>query len=187
MTKMLPASRVAATNAALQRLKQQHGAGARFGEWLLRTYAFDAGRSIDLKAAETRIIDDWGVSSITAWRWRRGCLPPMQTLEEMRKRWGVEFVAFLFAEADAAQRDLLWQLRDLESRTADLPERAAIRERLREALLGMLETGDALNRIAIARPPDPLSSLAVAAFQALLRSELRKTFGGRLRLATGRV
>lgn len=168
-------------------MKKLHGAGARFGEWLLRTYAFDGDQPIALKAAETRIMEDWGVSDITAWRWRRGYLPPMGTLEEMRKRWGVEFVAFLFAEADVAQRDLLWRLRDLESRTADVPERAAIRERMRDALLSMLESGDALSRIAVALPPDPLSCLSVATFRALVWAELQKTFGGRIRLLIGRA
>lgn len=187
MTHILPASRVAATEAALKKVQSQHGAGARFGEWLLRTYAFQDGAATDLKSAETRIAREWGVSAFTAWRWRTGNLAPVRVLEEMRKRWGVEFVAFLFAEADVDQRDLLWQLRDLESRAADVPERAAIRERMREALLGMLESGDALSRIAAALPPDPLSSLSVATFRALVWAELQKTFGGRVRLLLGRA
>lgn len=187
MAHILPAPRVSTTEAALNKLQTQHGAGARFGEWLVRTYAFKDGAPTDLKSAENRIAKEWGVSEFTAWRWRTGNLAPVRVLEEMRRRWGVEFVAFLFAEADLTQRDLLWQLRDLESRTADLPERAAIRERMREALLNMLEGGDALSRIAAALPPDPLSTLAVATFRALVWAELQKTFGGRVRLLLGRA
>lgn len=175
MTHILPASRVAATESALQRLKHLHGAGARFGEWLLRTYAFEGDQPIDLKSAETRIMADWSVSDITAWRWRRGNLPPMRTLEEMHARWGMPFVAFLFdAAATAEQRDTLWRLRELEGQTGGV---SAIRERERQGLR------DAMRRPGSDRPTASAASL----FADLVRAELRKTFGGRVRLLVGRA
>jgi hypothetical protein len=175
MDHILPASRVAATESALHRLKHLRGAGARFGEWLLRTYAFEGEQPLDLKSAETRIMADWGVSDITAWRWRRGNLPPMRTLEQMHARWGMPFVAFIFdAEATAEQRDTLWRLRELEGQTGGAP---AIREREREGLC------DALRRLGADQP----SSSAGALLADLVQAELRKTFGGRVRLLVGRA
>lgn len=175
MTHILPAWRVAATEAALAKVKAQHGAGARFGEWLLRTYAFRDGSPIDLKSAETQIQRDWGVGAWTAWRWRCGYLPPMPTLEEMHARWGMPFVAFLFDDAATAeQRETLWRLRELEEQTGGV---SAIREREREAL-----------RDAMRRPgPDRPSPSAASLFADLVRAELRKNFGGRLRLLVGRA
>ncbi|CAO3404278.1 hypothetical protein [Azospirillum palustre] len=175
MTKMLPAWRVAATEAALVKVQAQHGAGARFGEWLLRTYAFRDGSPIDLKSAETQIQHDWGVGAWTAWRWRNGHLPPMPTLEQMHARWGMPFVAFLFdVVATAEQRDTLWRLRELEGQTGGVP---AIREREREGLR------DALRRPGADRP----SSSAGALLTDLVQAELRKSFGGRVRLLVGRA
>lgn len=175
MTHTLPASRVAATLAALEKVKAQHGAGARFGEWLIRTYAFRDGSPIDLKSAESQIQRDWGVGSWTAWRWRSGHLPPMPTLEEMHARWGMPFVAFLFdADATAEQRDTLWRLRELEGQTGGVP---SIRERERQGL-----------RDAMRRPgADSTSPSAASLFADLVRAELRKTVGGRIRLLVGRA
>ncbi|WP_148294375.1 hypothetical protein [Azospirillum sp. B506] len=175
MDHILPAWRVAATDAALRKVQSQHGAGARFGEWLLRTYAFQDGQPTDLKSAEARIAEDWGVSDHTAWRWRSGHLPPMPTLEEMHARWGMPFVAFLFdADATAEQRDTLWRLRELEGQTGGVP---AIRERERQGLR------DALRRLGAEQP----SRSAATLLADLVRAEARKTFGGRFRLLVGRA
>lgn len=105
---------------AIQKLNGQRGPGARVAVWLLREFGFHEGRPIDLQAADAAIAAAFGVSVTTAIRWRRGALPAMRHLEEMRARWGLRFVVDLFSDPTPEQSEVL---REIEEAMAALAEK----------------------------------------------------------------
>lgn len=111
------------TQNAIQKLSGQRGPGARVAVWLLREFGFHEGQPIDLQAADAAIAAAFKVSVTTAIRWRRGILPTMRYLEEMRVRWGLAFVVDLFSDPTPEQTGLLQELRDIDAAMAALEER----------------------------------------------------------------
>lgn len=80
---------------AIDEIPQSLGVGPRCAEWLKRRYPRNKGKLI---------ARDFRVSENTAWRWLAGGAPTVAHLEEMHRRWGFPFIAFVFAE-HLARRD----------------------------------------------------------------------------------